>query len=147
MAFWTGTSWAREPTPAAAVQRSPSLSRRITPAAFVAVLAIAVATGAVFAAPKARYGSTLTATPSTLHAGDYFDVTGCGYDTSFGNVILGFTGGSWGSPLDSSGCFTITDIPALSGDTLPAGTYEVTAFQQVRGKWRETGATYVTVVP
>jgi len=92
------------------------------------------------------YSGTLTATPNVLHAGDYFDVSGCGYDTSLGNVIVGFTGGSWGSPLDANGCFTIPGIPALSGDTLPPGTYEVTAYQYVHNKWTETGDTTVTVV-
>jgi hypothetical protein len=93
-----------------------------------------------------RYYGTLVASPNVLHAGDYFDVSGCGYDTALGNVIVSFTGGSWGSALDSGGCFTITGIPALSGDTLPAGTYEVTASQYVRGEWAETGETTVTVV-
>ena len=92
------------------------------------------------------YTGTLTATPNVLHAGESFTVTGCGYDTSLGNVVVGFTGGSWGSPLDGNGCFTIPDIPALSGDTLPAGTYEVAAYQYVHGKWTETGDTTVTVV-
>src|SRR5215208_4594721 len=54
-----------------------------------------------------RYNGTLVATPSRLQAGDSFSVSGCGYDTSFGNVKIGFTGGSWGSALDSNGCFTI----------------------------------------
>lgn len=94
-----------------------------------------------------RYAGTLTATPNVLHAGDYFDVSGCGYETALGNVIVSFTGGGWGSPLDENGCFTITGIPALSGDTLPAGTYEVRALQLVRGKWSETGDTTVTIVP
>ena len=94
----------------------------------------------------AWYTGTLTATPDVLHAGDRFDVSGCRYSSEYGNVIVGFTGGSWGSPLDSSGCFTITDIPALSGDTLPAGTYDVTAYQYVHGKLTETGDTTVTVV-
>lgn len=92
------------------------------------------------------YTGTLTATPDVLHAGDHFDVSGCGYDTSLGNVIVGFTGGSWGSPLDSNGCFTITGIPALSGDTLSPGTYEVAAYQFVHNRWTETGDTTVTVV-
>jgi hypothetical protein len=94
-----------------------------------------------------RYPGTLTATPDALHAGDSFDVTGCGYDTSFGNVVIGFTGGSWGSPLDDKGCFTINNIPALSGDTLPAGTYEVRAYQYIHNKWTETGDTTITVLP
>jgi hypothetical protein len=81
-----------------------------------------------------------------LHSGDYFDVAGCNYDTSLGNVIVGFTGGSWGSPLDENGCFTIPGIPALSGDTLPPGTYEVAAYQYVKNRWVETGETTVTVV-
>ena len=80
-----------------------------------------------------------------LHSGDSFDVSGCGYDTSLGNVVVGFTGGSWGSALDGSGCFTITSIPALSGDTLPPGTYEVTASQYVDGRLTKTGDTTVTV--
>jgi len=94
---------------------------------------------------SASYSGTLTATPNLLHAGDYFDVSGCGYDTNLGNVIVGFTGGSWGSPLDSNGCFTITSIPALSGDTLPPGTYAVIAYQYVNGKLTKTGDTTVTV--
>jgi hypothetical protein len=93
-----------------------------------------------------KYSGTLTATPSVLHAGDHFTVSGCGYDTARGNVIVGFTGGSWGSPLDSNGCFSIPDIPALSGDTLSPGSYEVHAYQFVHNKWTETGETTVTVV-
>jgi hypothetical protein len=96
---------------------------------------------------SSSYPGTLVATPNVLHAGDYFDVSGCGYDTSLGNVVVSFAGGGWGSPLDAYGCFTIHDIPALSGDTLPAGTYEVQALQLVRNKWTETGDTTVTVVP
>lgn len=103
-------------------------------------------TGNAFAGGHSRYPGTLTATPSTLRAGDYFSVSGCGYDTKLGNVKIGFTGGSWGSRLDADGCFTITDIPALSGDTLPPGTYEVSAYQSVHKKWTETGETTVTVV-
>jgi hypothetical protein len=111
-------------------------------------IVIAVVAGPAFAGKGggSKYSGTLAATPNVLHAGDYFSVTGCGYDASLGNVVVGFTGGSWGSALDSSGCFTIRDIPALSGDTLPAGTYEVTANQYVHGKWVETGGTTVTVV-
>ena len=104
-------------------------------------------TGTAAAGGHSRYTGTLTATPRELRAGDYFTVSGCGYDTKLGNVKIGFTGGSWGSPLDSKGCFTITDIPALSGDTLPAGTYEVAAYQVVRNKWVETGETTIKVVP
>jgi hypothetical protein len=116
--------------------------------ALVMLTAAVLATGAFAGKPagKNKYPGTLTATPNQLHSGDYFDVQGCGYDTALGNVVLGFTGGSWGSALDAAGCFTITDIPALSGDTLPAGTYEVTAYQYVRGRLTETGETTVTVV-
>lgn len=99
------------------------------------------------ASKPAKYAGTLTATPNTLRAGDSFDVSGCGYDPSLGNVIVSFTGGGWGSSLDAYGCFTIPGIPALSGDTLPAGTYEVRALQLVRNRWVETGDTTVTVVP
>jgi hypothetical protein len=113
----------------------------------VLIWAALLATAAVALAGKpAKYTGTLTATPNPLHAGDYFTVEGCGYDTALGNVIVGFTGGSWGSPLDANGCFTIRGIPALSGDTLPAGTYKVYAFQYIRGKLTETGETTVTVV-
>jgi hypothetical protein len=95
---------------------------------------------------KSGYAGSLVATPDRLQAGDTFDVTGCGYDTSLGNVIVGFTGGSWGSALDADGCFKIAGIPALSGDTLSPGTYEVIAHQYVRGRLKETGETTVTVV-
>ena len=98
-------------------------------------------------AGHSRYSGSLTATPSTLHAGDLFTVEGCGYDMSLGNVIVSFTGGSWGSPLHAGGCFTIADIPALSGDTLSAGTYEVRALQKLGKRWVETGDTTVTVLP
>jgi hypothetical protein len=124
--------------------------RKNAPGLTATALMIAVAifaAGAYGSSGKhSRYSGTLTATPSVLHAGDYFTVSGCEYDTSLGNVIVTFTGGSWGSPL-VNGCFTITGIPALSGDTLPAGTYAVTASQYVHGKWTETGETTVTVVP
>jgi hypothetical protein len=110
------------------------------------MLFVAIPAASAFAAKPNAYPGTLTATPQTLHAGDSFDVTGCGYDTSLGNVVVSFVGGGWGSPLDSKGCFTIAGIPALSGDTLTAGSYEVRAMQKVRNKWVETGDTTVTVV-
>jgi hypothetical protein len=121
------------------------------PGRFIVVLAMATllalaASGAV-AAGRTKYQGTLAATPNVLQAGDRFDVSGCGYDTAAGNVIVGFTGGSWGSSLDANGCFTIAGIPALSGDTLPAGTYEVGAYQYIHNKWTETGETTVTVIP
>ena len=97
-------------------------------------------------AGHAKYPGTLTATPNVLHAGDSFTVRGCNYNTANGDVLVTFTGGSWGSKLDSDGCFTIAGIPALSGDTLPAGTYEVRANQYIRGRLAETGNTTVTVV-
>ena len=117
--------------------------------ALVVVAAVAVVAGPSMARSQggSRYPGTLVATPDQLHAGDSFDVHGYGYNTSYGNVIVGFTGGGWGSALDANGNFTITDIPALSGDTLPAGTYEVTVSQQIKGRWRVTGETYVTVLP
>ena len=60
----------------------------------VLVTALAFRVGHALASGK-RYPGTLTATPNVLHAGDYFTVNGCGYDTSLGNVVIGFTGGSW----------------------------------------------------
>jgi hypothetical protein len=104
-------------------------------------------TGNAYAGRADRYPGTLRATPDRLQAGDMFTVSGCGYDTKLGNVKIAFTGGSWGSALDEDGCFTITHIPALSGDTLPAGTYEVSAYQYLHKKWVKTGDTTVTVVP
>ena len=91
-----------------------------------------------------RYPGVLTATPNVLQAGDYFDASGCGYGTS-GMVIVSFAGASYASSLDN-GCFTITGIVALSGDSLAPGTYEVGAWQYVRTKLVETGETTVTVV-
>jgi hypothetical protein len=128
----------------------------------IAVLALAVAAPAIADKGGAPHGGgsgsdggggpswytgALTATPDVLHAGDYFDVSGCGYNTDYGNVVVGFTGGGWGSELNEDGCFAVTGIPALSGDTLSPGTYPVTAYQYVNGKLRETGETTVTVVP
>jgi hypothetical protein len=136
------------------VSRIPAISPARSRLAIVSVLvtltaAAALATSAFAAKPDskhAKYPGWLSATPNVLHSGDYFDVHGCGYDRALGNVIVGFTGGSWGSALDANGCFTIAGIPALSGDTLPAGTYDVTANQYVRGRLTETGETTVTVV-
>lgn len=108
---------------------------------------VAIVAGPATAGGRAhRYTGTLTATPNVVHVGDQFDVAGCGYDTSLGNVIVGFTGGGWGVALGADGCFSLEGIPALSGDTLAAGTYEVGAYQYVRGRLRETGETTVTVI-
>ena len=113
----------------------------------IAIVSVALLSApAAFAGKPDSYAGSLTATPNVLHAGDEFTVSGCGYDTSKGNVIVGFAGGSWGSALDSNGCFTIPHIPALSGDTLPDGIYEVSASQFNGKRWTETGDTYVTVV-
>jgi hypothetical protein len=114
--------------------------------ALVALLALVAGPATAGGAKGSRYQGTLSATPNVLHAGDSFTVTGCGYDTALGNVIVGFTGGGWGARLDGNGCFTVSGIPALSGDTLSPGTYEVTAWQTVRNRLRITGETYVTVV-
>ena len=119
---------------------------RLSLLAVSAVLALVGAPAALAGKPTSKYSGSLTATPAVLHAGESFDVTGCGYDTALGNVVVSFVGGGWGSPLVSKGCFTIAGIPALSGDTLAAGTYEVRALQKVRNKWVETGDTTVTVV-
>jgi len=105
-----------------------------------------VAAPSALAGKRSGYPGSLTATPQVLHAGDEFTVSGCGYDTAKGNVIVGFAGGGWGSPLDENGCFSIPHIPALSGDTLPDGTYEVSASQYNGKRWVETGDTFVTVV-
>ena len=114
--------------------------------ALVALVALVAGPATAGGGKGQRYPGNVWATPNVLHAGDSFTVAGCGYNTDLGNVIVGFTGGAWGSPLSSGGCFTIPGIPALSGDTLPAGTYEVTVSQVVRGRWKVTGETYVTVV-
>jgi hypothetical protein len=126
------------------MHRKPSA--RLALLAVIGVVALTCAPAALAGKPAPRYSGSLTATPNVLHAGDSFDVSGCGYDPADGNVIVGFVGGSWGSPLDSNGCFTIKGIPALSGDSLPAGTYDVSAYQSIGKRWAETGATTVTVV-
>jgi hypothetical protein len=105
-----------------------------------------VAAPSALAGKHNSYAGSLTATPNVLHAGDEFSVSGCGYDTAKGNVLVSFAGGSWGSALDANGCFTIRHIPALSGDTLPDGTYEVSANQFNGKRWTETGETTVSVV-
>ena len=126
----------------------------VTAAALAAVLAFSIpaalgkggGNGQGSGGGHSSYTGTLVASPSVLHAGDRFDVTGCGYDTSLGSVVVGFVGGGSGTVLDADGCFTITSVTALSGDTLAPGTYPVTAYQYVHGKLTETGETTVTVV-
>jgi hypothetical protein len=120
--------------------------KRVVSVLLLGSLLVAGTAGYAGSKKASTYPGSLSATPNVLKAGDSFDVSGCGYSTAYGNVIVGFTGGSWGSPLDSNGCFTIKGIPALSGDTLPAGTYEVRALQYVRNRWVETGETTVTVI-
>jgi hypothetical protein len=157
MSYWTGTSWEQD-TPAAATDARPSWRRHVLEAiaegTLVALLVVGLIAGTTFAGKggnghghfASTAGMTFTASPDVVKSGDTFDVNGCGFDTSLGNVIVGFTGGSWGSPLDGAGCFTISGIPALSGDTLPPGTYDVTASQNVNGRWRVVDSTTVTVV-
>jgi hypothetical protein len=128
----------------------------IAEGALIALLTVGLIAGTTFAARggNGRGGgahatsndATLAANPAVVHSGDLFDVSGCGFDTSLGNVVVGFTGGSWGSRLDGAGCFTIAEIPALSGDVLPVGTYDVTAYQLLNGRWRAMASTTVTVV-
>ena len=156
MSFWTGTHW--EPEAPAQPQPRPSRARHlieaVTEGGLIALLVVGLVAGTTLAAKGgngnrhslATASMTFTATPDTLHSGDSFNVNGCGFDTSLGNVIVGFTGGSWGSPLDDAGCFTIDGIPALSGDTLPPGTYDVKASQKVHGRWKVVDKTTVTVV-
>lgn len=90
------------------------------------------------------YAPTLAANPGTVRAGDSFDVSGCGYNADLGGVIVGFTGGSWGQ-VPNGGCIDIQGIPALSGDTLPAGTYPVRAYQYVNGDLTQVAETTVSV--
>jgi hypothetical protein len=112
----------------------------------VALVALITGPATAGSSKGARYPGYVSATPNVLHAGDNFTVSGCGYDTNLGNVIVGFTGGGWGAQLDGNQCFTVTGIPVLSGDTLSPGTCEVTAWQFVRDRCRITGETHVTVV-
>jgi hypothetical protein len=122
------------------------MKKTIITIALLALVALVAGPATAGTGKGSRYPGNAWATPNVLQAGDSFTVAGCGYDTDLGNVIVGFTGGAWGSSLGAGGCFTIPGIPALSGDTLPAGTYEVTVSQVVRGRWKVTGETYVTVV-
>ena len=160
MTLWNGTHWVQDPQPPPS---RPYRGRRFIGAAaeagVIVTLIFGLISGTTLAATgnnkggsggkagTTSYAGTLTATPHQLRAGDYFDVQGCGYDTALGDVWLSFVGGSWGSPVNAYGCFEIVGIPALSGDTLPSGTYEVRALQLVGKKWKVTGETYVTVVP
>jgi hypothetical protein len=147
MTFWDGSQWVADKSPVAQRRASRLSNWSATAVMIIGLAAIAAPVGFAAAAGHHRYSGVLTATPNTLHAGDLFTVSGCNYDTSLGNVIIGFTGGAWGSPLDANGCFSVPAIPALSGDTLPVGTYDVYAYQYVRGKLKVTGETTLTVVP
>jgi hypothetical protein len=125
-------------------------STRFTPfvAAAVAIAALVVVSAAFAkpATPHSRYTSSLTASPNPVHAGEVLTVSGCGYAPDR-SVKVTFTGGVWGAMPDPvEGCFSIDGIPALSGDTLPPGTYEVSAYQYNGKRWIETGETTVTVV-
>jgi hypothetical protein len=91
------------------------------------------------------YSPTLSANPNVVHAGDYFEVSGCGYNPDLGGVVVGFTGGSWGQ-VPVVGCIDIAGIPALAGDTLPPGTYSVRASQYVDGRLTTVAETTLTVV-
>lgn len=146
MAYWDGDRWMTEGTKPPVEDRRARLRDRAATLVMIGGLVVMLVPFAGTMA-RSRYSGWLEATPDTLQAGDSFDVHGCGYDRGLGNVIVSFTGGSWGSPLDAAGCFTVSNIPALSGDTLPAGTYPVRAMQYVHHKWTETGETTVTVVP
>jgi hypothetical protein len=146
MSYWDGTRWVQEQAAPSAPRPSRAASWAAT-AAMVVGLAAVIAPLQLIAAAHTRYQGTLVASPTTVHIGGSFDVSGCGYDTSLGFVIVGFTAGSWPSALDSNGCFAVTGIPALSGDTLAPGTYPVRAYQYVHKNWKETGETTVTVVP
>jgi hypothetical protein len=146
MTYWNGSRWLEDEPSAPRPRPTRAANWAATAAMLIGLAAIAAPIGLV-AARHGGYGSTLSATPNTLHAGDSFTVSGCGYDTSLGNVIVSFTGGGWGSPLDADGCFSIPGIPALSGDTLPAGEYEVYVRQYVHKRWAVTGETTVTVLP
>jgi hypothetical protein len=160
MTLWNGSEWVQDPpAPPSPPRRGRRFIGAAAEAGITVTLIFGLIAGTALAAPGnnkggsggkgggSSYAGTLTATPDQLRAGDYFDVSGCGYDTALGNVWLTFTGGSWGSPLDAYGCFTVQGIPALSGDSLAPGTYEVHASQLVGRKWKVTGETYVTVVP
>jgi hypothetical protein len=129
------------------VLRSTRLASLVaTAVAIAALIGVSAAFASKPASNPSRYSTTLRATPNELHAGETFTVSGCGYDPA-GGVIIGFTGGAWGATPDpDDGCFSIPDIPALSGDTLPPGVYPVSAYQLVRNRWKEVGETTVTVV-
>lgn len=96
----------------------------------------------------AKYSPSLTLSPDAVPMGDYFEVSGSGFNPIYGNVIIGFTGGSWGGPVEADGTFSIGPIAARSGDSLPAGDYPVTAYQVLNthsGKFVEVAEATLTV--
>jgi len=137
MAYWNGTSWAQEPTPAAPAQRTPSLSRRIKPAAFVALMAVAVGAGSVFAAragmtlsvPDGQFGGTTTATLGTTFALSASDTSStwvratCVVDS---NGTVGMV--AWERMAGGSATFALGPTPSWqSGSascTADAGTFD-----------------------
>ena len=154
--FWNGTAWEAQASPAPKRQgRVRHIAEAVLEGTLVSLLVVGLVAGTTFAGKggngrgggnaSVTGGPSLTVNPQRVHAGDMFDVSGCGFDAEQGNVIVTFTGGSWGSPLNG-GCFTISGIPALSGDTLSPGNYAVTAFQYVSGRWRSVTSTTVEVV-
>jgi hypothetical protein len=93
-----------------------------------------------------RTSATLSAAPNPVHAGDNITVSGCGFDSANGGVVVGFTGGSWGQLPDAGGCINIAGIPTVAGVPLPPDTYPVAAYQWIDGKQTKVAETAVTVV-
>lgn len=118
----------------------------------IILAALAVFVIAALPAAGGKYAPSLSLSPDTVQAGDYFDVSGCGYaphgDSEFGNVIIGFIGAAGGSPLDADGCFSNVTLPAMNGDSLAPGEYPVRAYQQIHpNKLTKVAEATLTVVP
>src|SRR5215218_260334 len=88
MAFWDGSTWAPEPH-SASPQRRSSIVGRIKPAALMAMVALTLATGTVFAGGGASKGPWIS-----VSSGDGARLTSATVDSHFLATGCGFRAGS-----------------------------------------------------
>lgn len=111
------------------------------------IVALAAAVLAVVALPASagKYAPTLVATPSTVAEGEYFNLSGCGYDDRQIELSTQYVG-VWKVYADSNGCFSFDFAQATGANGF--GEQNVYARQQ-SGKSlpKVVAQTTITVTP
>lgn len=82
--------------------------------------------------------------PNSLRAGDSFDVTGSGFDSTQGDVVISFQGNNVGATIYDGGIIAYKRY-ALTGEKLRHGTYTVTASQQIYHHWVVVASAELTI--